>query len=279
MKKCKRCKTEFQDNYDFCSKCGTSFINNKKPCYPDGFKKKFGTKILYILGVLLIIVNFSNLFSDFLFKFLFILFGISLLPIVYELIEDKFATLSQKTLKLMKILIPVALFITVCISSQPQNKNMPNNNVNSNKTEEIQDNSNKSSEQEKDTEQEKNNEKEQEKNTTEAPPKPVEIMTYNLSFNELGTFGKNMEFEGEDSIFYYFPSGTYKIEATNMKTTQCYLWVDYNDGYQNENFGTAYNNKEMLTFDSDKKVSYVTLDDSVHIYNANECNYKLSKMN
>ena len=61
-----------------------------------------------------------------------------------------------------------------------------------------------------------------------------------------------------------------------MNENICFLWIDYNKGYQNGNYGTAYDNKEMLKFTNSSKVHTITIDSSIHIYNSNNCNYKLT---
>lgn len=100
---------------------------------------------------------------------------------------------------------------------------------------------------------------------------------YFIDYNEIGNYGKIMEYEGQNEIFYYFPSGTYIIEVTNMSESTCWLWVDENIGYST-NYGTSYNLVEKLTFTSTNLTNTVSLNDNVHIYNSNKCSYKLKKL-
>ena len=85
-----------------------------------------------------------------------------------------------------------------------------------------------------------------------------------------------MEYEGEEEYFYYFPNGTYEVEATRTADAICFLWLDYNNGYATDN-GTAYNNKQKLQFNQNGEKQTLTITDDVHLYNSNNCDFKLIK--
>lgn len=104
-----------------------------------------------------------------------------------------------------------------------------------------------------------------------------EIQTvYYLNYNELGEYGVYQEYEGSDSIFYYFPDGEYSIELVNNETWYCYLWIDYNEKISS-NDSYTYNLKQKLDF-SNMTSTTITLDSDTHIYNSNKCDYTLTKL-
>ena len=276
MKVCRKCKREYKDDYIYCPKCGTPYDEKMKPVkipgdISGGFNivKKIWTGFLYGFGGLLILAYLSSFKEDVISSIFAILFGLSLFKIFYTMIEDKFTNLDEKYIKIARILIPIGLFILWIICApveniEDKNDNLPQNNI------EQKENIDKDVINTENTDNKENNKNDDSTNIE------VEETVYHLQYNELGEFGKYVEYENKNSIFYYFPDGQYKIEVTNLNDNFCFLWIDYREGYQNGNHGTAYNNKEKLTFTSTQKTNSVTLDSSVHIYNSNDCDYKFT---
>ncbi|MGB4984726.1 MAG: hypothetical protein WBO70_03000 [Erysipelotrichaceae bacterium] len=111
MRKCKRCKNEFKDEYLFCPKCGSCYYNNQKVTYSINHFNKIGDIILYVIGSISIVGFFNIMFSNFVSGFVGLLFAISLLPITYELLEGSIMNASDKTNKLVRILVPIVLLL------------------------------------------------------------------------------------------------------------------------------------------------------------------------
>lgn len=215
---------------------------------------------LYFIGGVLILAYLFSLTEDFISSFFAILFGLSLFKFVYVFIKSKFPQLSEKKIKIARIIIPFLILIIWMMCTPIENTEQPTTNDNTNNT---VDNS-------KNTLSEDKNQ-----NINETSKK----VTYYIKYNELGEFGRNMEFEKKNVIFYYLPDGKYQVELTKLNENVCYLWIDYREGYQNGNYGTAYNTKERLKFSKKEKKTTIEIDSSVHIYNSNDCNYKFTLIN
>lgn len=219
---------------------------------------------LYGLGGIIVFGCLLSIKENFLSNFLAILFGLSLFKIFYSIIEKKF-NINKNYLLVSRFLIPFLLMILLSITLVIEGDQYIDENkvINPDEIEDVpvQDNQNKDNN--------SNN------NQVEVKEEVKETIYY-IKYNELGNFGKYKEFEKKNVIFYYFPDGKYKIEATSLNENICFLWIDYDKGYQNGNYGTAYDTKETLKFTSSSKVHTINLDSSVHIYNSNNCNYKLT---
>lgn len=279
MKICRKCKIEYKNDYVYCPKCGTPYDKNMKKVKTPGdiggilgVMNKIWNGFLYGLGGLLIIAYIvpfkENMLSgeEQLMSSIFaILFGLSLFKVFYTIIEDKFIQIDIKYIKIARIAIPIILLITwmMCTpveSIEDEKDKQPQNNI----------------EQKEETNNDISNTENKEDNNEDNTKDEVKETTYILKYNELGDFGKFVEYENENQIFYYLPDGQYKVEAINLNNNICFLWVDYRKGYQNGSHGTAYNTKEKLTFTTSKKINSVNLDSSVHIYNSNDCDYKFT---
>ena len=279
MKICRKCKKEYKDDYIYCPKCGTPYDKNMKAVKTPGdigvvlqIIKKIWNGILYGFGGLLILAYITSLKDNVISSIFGILLGLSLFKVFYTIIEDKFAQIDEKYIKIARVAIPIFLLVVwiICTpveNAAPENKEKGTNLVEKDETT-IYD--------------EQFNQKDSSNEKTASKDDVVEIQketTYYIKYNELGDFGKYMEFEKKNVIFYYLPDGEYKIETTSINENICFLWVDYREGYQNGNYGTAYNTKEMLKFTSSSKINTTTIDSSVHIYNSNDCDYKFTKIN
>lgn len=314
MKSCKKCKANYKDAYLFCPRCGTPYDEKMKrskiplnKIYPKKniitvvciicclivftFIMSIAKNILEIMIAFLFSLSLFNLiskivenklnivdeknlkiiyttfyvfgslitfifimkFTESIIKSIVILIILSLFNIIYIIIENIFNTKNERYFKVIRIILPIFLLI-IWINYFPKigNKNLNDQNenitINETKTE--------------------NNEQKKENETV--------VTSYELNYNMLGDYGKLVEYEGKNEYFYYFPIGTYEIEAT-MVSNLCFLWIDYNDGYNNYPYGTAYNNKQKLQFTKVGEKRTVTLTSDVHIYNSNNCNYKLTK--
>ena len=275
MKICRKCKVEYKNDYVYCPKCGTPYDENMKPVKTPGdiggVIKKIWNGFLYGFGSLLILAYLASFKENIISSVFAILFGLSLFKVFYTIIENKFTQVDEKYIKISRVIIPIVLLILWMMCTPVENIEDENNKLPQNNIEQKEDIDNDIIDTEnKDDKNEDNNEfeddvKEEDQETT-----------YILKYNEVGEFGKYVEYENENEIFYYFPDGQYKIEATSLNDNVCFLWIDYREGYQNGNYGTAYNNKEKLTFMASKKINSVNLDSSVHIYNSNDCDYRLT---
>lgn len=183
--------------------------------------------------------------------------------IFYKLIGDKFNTIDEKYLKIARIALPIIILIAwmICFPAKTE-RNNENNDSKTTGNEIIKQEENKKDEAKK-------TEESQNKNTDA-------IVSYELIYKSSGDYGKLVEYEGEEEYFYYFPNGTYEVEATRTADAICFLWLDYNNGYASDN-GTAYNNKQKLQFNQNGEKQTLTITDDVHLYNSNNCDYKLIK--
>ena len=213
--------------------------------------------IFYVFGCLItffyIMKLTQNIFNSFV-----ILIILGLFNMAYILIENKFNAKDEKYFKIIRIVLPIFLLI-IWINYFPKTENESSN---------IQKNNTTVNEVKSESNDQKKEDVQKETETT--------IISYELNYNLPGNYGRLVEYEGEYEYFYYFPSGTYEIEAT-MVSNLCFLWIDYNVGYNNSPYGTAYNNKQKLQFSKVGEKKIINLTDDVHIYNSNNCNYKLIK--
>lgn len=279
MRDCRKCNNRYNEKYSFCPKCGTPFdVNAKKTKVPNvtisnppSVSKIIIDTILYMIGGL---IALANIFAkgDLISRFIMILFGLSLFSISYKLISNKFSNPEIDTvLKVLRVVIPIGLifvsfFYDVFIYDSPTTSTTST-------TETVTQNE----------QQSQNMNKQKEENTVgkqksiEEHQKKEEVI-YELTYNKAGKYGKQKEYEGSNEYFYYFPDGKYSIELIRQSGVACFLWIDYNNGYNTE-FGTAYNNKEKLTFTTVGQSNFATLTSNLHIYNSNDCDYKLTKIN
>lgn len=226
---------------------------------------KIGNIILYGFGGLVVLAFLSMLKENFISNFLLILFGLSLFKIFYSIVEDKF-NIDGRYILIARFIIPFLLLVLAAtVTPVPNNDSITKESDN-----DIVD---------KDKDPVTDNQFQADNNTSKKEDKANEKSKetiYYINYNELGEFGKYMEFEKKSVIFYYLPDGKYNIEATTLNENMCFLWIDYREGYQNGNYGTAYETKKMLKFTTTSQIETITIDSSVHIYNSNDCNYKLT---
>lgn len=281
MKTCRKCKKEYKDDYIYCPKCGTPYDSNKKAVKTPSnivnptlnIISKIWNIILYIIGGLIILAyltSFSENPADSIFA---ILFGLSLFQIFYKLLSDKANSVDvDKFLKIARIVLPIAILIMwmIAVPVKDTDKEKTNSDLNAKKEEKIEKN-----EGESEPIESKDDANEEKQNIEETKQEEV---SYTLGYKLLGDYGKLVEYEGEKEYFYYFPSGNYDIELTRMTGNVCFLWIDYNKGYKGDH-GTSYNNKEKLSFTKKGEKKNISLTDDVHIYNSNDCSYKLTKKN
>jgi hypothetical protein len=276
MKVCRKCKNEYRDDYAYCPKCGTPYDVKKKITRVPGsifskssieIIKKIWNIILYVFGGLLILIYIISINSNTLCSIFAILFGLSLFQIFYKLISNKVNSASaDKVINITRMVLPIVLLViwigVTPVDTKTNDKNKQNES--SSDTQETSESTNKK------------------ENTTESitsiESTVKQEVVYELNYNLLGDYGKIVEYEGTNAYFYYFPSGKYVVELTSKTENICFLWVDYNEGYKDD-FGTSYNNKEKLSFSDKGEKHEVSLTDDTHIYNSNDCNYKLTKNN
>lgn len=253
-------------------------FNNKKAVFMESSSIKtfgvVGNKILelfllawngflYLIGGFLVLTFIISMSDNFVFGFFAAIFGLSLFKCFYSLFEKKFSFVKKKYIIIARFAIPFfALLLWMANVPTENNENDVNNEENT--TNVVENNSNKS----------ETNNNHNDIVSTDKSKKRV----YYIKYNELGDLGKYMEFEKKNVIFYYLPAGEYKIEVTSLNETVCYLWIDYRNGYQNGNYGTAYDTKERLKFSKSSKSHTIIIDDSLHIYNSNDCDYKLTSI-
>jgi hypothetical protein len=283
MKTCRKCKNEYKDDYMYCPKCGTPYDAKKKAMkIPDSILsdsasdtiKKIWNIILYIFGGLLILAYIGSFKINPVNSIFAILFGLSLFQIFYKLISNKANSDSvDKALKIIRIVLPIVILIIWMIVTPVDSKQNDDNKQSKSSTS-TQETSETTSEVKDDTTSTTQTTQSTTQTTTETPKEVV----YELKYKLLGDYGKLVEYEGTNEYFYYFPSGTYTIELTRQAANLCFLWIDYNEGYKSD-YGTSYNNKEKLTFTQKGEKQEATLTDDTHIYNSNDCNYKLTKKN
>lgn len=275
MKNCRNCKTKYKESYSFCPKCGTPYDKKMKrakiPTYKINNVGKIVDIVLYVIAGLIAFTYIMSFTENILESIIAILFSLSLFKIFYIMVENKFNTIDEKYIKIVRIVLPIVLLVvwSACFPApETDNFNTQTNDIMINETKEEHEKS------QDDIEKTENNNVQ--KKVKEEVKEETKVVSYELKYKLLGDFGKLVEYEGEKEYFYYFPSGTYEIEVTKASNV-CFLWIDYNEGYNNPPYGTAYNNKQKLQFTKKGEKQTVILTDDVHIYNSNDCNYKLIK--
>lgn len=125
MKKCNKCNATYDNNINFCKKCGETLTQMKEKKKVEVSKeqiKKNRTTLKYILGGLFVLAGIGNLSRSILFGLFGILFGLSIFPITYDLLNKieiiKTNEFIQKNSKIIKILIPILLCV-IWISITP----------------------------------------------------------------------------------------------------------------------------------------------------------------
>lgn len=267
MKVCRKCNKKYKEDYEYCPKCGIPYDKKKRSVkIPDSATpiynviKKICSACLYCFGGFLVLASLLSFKDDVVSNSIGILFGLSFFGIFYKLISDKLNSYdADKILKVARIILPIILMFVWASVLPPTEQEQKNDNSNI-KQEETKTTTTKPIT--------------TTKNITTTTEKLVEA-SYELNYKILGDYGKLVEYEGEKEYFYYFPSGNYEIELKSKSDSLCFLWVDYNSGYKNA-YGTAYNNKEKLQFNKKGDKKSITLTDDVHIYNSNDCSYKLT---
>lgn len=215
-----------------------------------------GNVLLYLFGAILIFAYLTSPEETLILNIFAIMFGLSLFKIFYAIIWEKF-NIDKKYYIIARSTIPFIILIIWFSYPIPENVKSEDGFTKTSIT---------------------NNNQHSESTTLKSTTTTQQKDVYYIEYNKLGKNGKYKEYEKEQVIFYYLPKGKYNIEVTSLNEKYCFLWIDYRKGYKNGNFGTAYNNKEMLTFSATSKSNTTTIDDSVHIYNSNNCNYKLTKI-
>lgn len=162
MKKCKKCNNEYKETYNYCPKCGKPYNNSTKPAKIPSLHSNMNKLtyiidvFLYIIGVLIALTSLLSMYNEPA-VIPAVLFGISLFPIVYKIIEEQ-TLIEPLYIKLARFVIPLFLLFCMGIVASPvEEEPSINQNNNINQSEKI-DNTNH----ERITKVEKN----EEKNTT-----------------------------------------------------------------------------------------------------------------
>ena len=279
MKVCRKCDNEYKDDYSFCPKCGTPHNPNTKYAkIPGELSHEAKEKLVFIFNILLYIVgaviiciyllNFKNDVKSSIFA---ILFGLSLFQIFYKLLETKSNT---KLLMVLRVVIPLLLFIVWMICCPIKDKNEPKKTLDDN-TEINQRNEEPSK---NETTVDNTEEIPQQPTSTEEPEKEKENNKeiYEINYKELGKVGKMQDYEGADDYFYYIPSGTYEVTRKSGKDSICFLWIFYKKANKGS-WGTEYDTKEKFTFKSNGQKETIGITSDVMVYNSNNCNYLFEK--
>ena len=144
MKVCKKCKNEYKDDYIYCPKCGKPYDDSMKMAKlpnessDDSVGKKIINIILYIVGGL---VAFGSLISipEEITNIFGVLFGISLLPIIYRIIEEK-TLIEKRNITIARIVVPIIFLLCIGVmypSEEEQPINSNNNNSNTSEVEKV----------------------------------------------------------------------------------------------------------------------------------------------
>lgn len=232
---------------------------------------------LYLFGGIIVFGSILSFGDNIITNIFGILFGLSLFKIIYVKVEAEYKNIEKKHIKVARVVIPLLLLFMLGLVTPTEE--VDSDSIESKNNVEEKEKSTNNNQDLKEQDKVKSDTKEFSTNKSKEEVKVEEKskkVNYYINYNELGKFGKYMEFEKKKVIFYYFPDGKYNIEVIKLNEDICFLWIDYRNGYQNGNYGTAYNTKEMLKFTKSLKASTVVLDNSVHIYNSNNCNYKLT---
>lgn len=110
---CSKCGEEIDIKKNYCSKCGekvneNSIMLNKRE-QKEKNKKYISEIIRYIFGVLFCLGGISNIISGYWYGLAEFMFGISLMPFVYEELLNKFVK-NVKKLKDLQAILPIVLF-------------------------------------------------------------------------------------------------------------------------------------------------------------------------
>ena len=129
MKKCVKCNNEYKDAYDYCPKCGKPYSNSVKEVKTPGdvsgsamsFFKKAGVILSYIFGSFMILGGFLAS-HGFLNGLITVLVGLSFFKVIYTFIGDKY-NIDEKTLLIVRIVLPIVLLIIMGITSPMKDSN------------------------------------------------------------------------------------------------------------------------------------------------------------
>lgn len=132
MKTCKKCKREFKDDYIYCPQCGKPYDDSIKPIKTPGdigggissTLFKIWNIILYIFGGFMILGSILTIVDNPVTSIVGILFGLSLLQIIYKIIEEK-AMIDEKYLKIARVLLPIVLIILFGVVAPTDTKDTP----------------------------------------------------------------------------------------------------------------------------------------------------------
>ncbi|MBQ9024389.1 MAG: hypothetical protein IJ105_04130 [Bacilli bacterium] len=123
MKICKKCKKEYKEDYIYCPKCGQPYDDNMKRVKTPGDVSGSATSIiklicniiLYIIGSITAFVFLITTIEMPVAGIIGVLFGLSLFPVFYRLIEEK-TNINKYVLIAIRIVLPFILFITMLIA-------------------------------------------------------------------------------------------------------------------------------------------------------------------
>lgn len=147
MKYCSKCGSELKEGVNFCEHCGKKVeeikineeYDNQKYKSIDMHNSNINNDkniiiMRYCLGCLFAFVGFLSLPS--LEGFLGILFGISLMPIIYKILKEK----RNFEFKGMQVIFPVMLIVFWGLTNIISSNNYSNNNYSNNKSDNIKEN-------------------------------------------------------------------------------------------------------------------------------------------
>ena len=121
MKRCNKCNLEYQNEMNFCKKCGSELekFETKEEKQERELKKQKNQKtwkiVRYVFGTIIILGSLLDSKGFKLYDFFGILFGISLLPIIYKILIKE-----SKISKVLAIIIPIVLGFTwaICLPGE-----------------------------------------------------------------------------------------------------------------------------------------------------------------
>ena len=123
MKVCKKCKNEYKEDYIYCPRCGRPYDDNmKKVKTPTDVKGSAASIllliwniILYVIGSIIAFVLLITIVEMPIASIIGVLFGLSLFPIFYKIIEDK-TNINKGLLIAIRIVLPFILFIIMLVA-------------------------------------------------------------------------------------------------------------------------------------------------------------------
>lgn len=129
MRKCKKCKKEYKDDYIYCPKCGRPYDDSVKPIKipsniggsVSGILLKIWNIILYIFGGFVIFGSILTIADDPIDSIIGILFGLSLFQIFYKLIYKK-TMIDEKYLKIARVVLPIIIIILIGVVASTDTK-------------------------------------------------------------------------------------------------------------------------------------------------------------